>query len=188
MCHRVWPDRRCRRALYYFDRDFETQCADLSTTNWIRYRTLCGTAHILHVDRFGSARPKSIPRQHRTYNRVSTSPIFKLNHSKALYLATMNDASVQPAHYAAPAILKYTHAPAVAFYFLGTCACQLCGFQKPKRKPIPHKRRRGILVLAAATLLTYITEALYYFSRSLAQAGYEPPRPAAIRCLDSILT
>jgi hypothetical protein len=90
-----------------------------------------------------------------------------------------------PVH-AASAFFEYLHAPTIAFYFLGTSAFGICVLQKPK--PIPHKRRWGILALVAATLLTYITEVLYYFSRFLAEAEYEPPKPAAVRCLGSILT
>jgi len=84
------------------------------------------------------------------------------------------------------ALLDYMHAPTVAFYFLAACAFGLCTLQKPK--PISHKRRRGVLALSIVTLLAYVTEVLYYFSRSIAQAAYEPPKPAAIRCLGSILT
>ncbi|KAH7381205.1 hypothetical protein DE146DRAFT_279093 [Phaeosphaeria sp. MPI-PUGE-AT-0046c] len=91
-----------------------------------------------------------------------------------------------PTLYSALAILNYMHAPTVGFYFLGACAFGLCVLQKPK--PISRKRRRGILAFAAITLLSYIAEVLYYFSRSLAEAEYEPPKPSAIRCLGSILT
>ncbi|KAH4922016.1 hypothetical protein HBI79_182580 [Parastagonospora nodorum] len=83
-------------------------------------------------------------------------------------------------------LLDYMHAPTVAFYFLGACAFGLCVLHKPK--PISHKRRRGIVLLVAITLIAYITEVLYYFSRSIADWEYEPPKPAAIRCLGSILT
>lgn len=84
------------------------------------------------------------------------------------------------------ALLEYMHAPTVGFYFLGACAFGLCTLQKPK--PISHKRRRGVLALSIITLLAYVTEVLYYFSRSIAKNDYEPPKPAAIRCLGSILT
>jgi len=83
------------------------------------------------------------------------------------------------------ALLDYMHAPTVGFYFLGAWAFGLCTLQKPK--PISHKRRRGVLALSAITLLAYIIEVLYYFSRSIAEFDYEPPKPAAIRCLGSIL-
>jgi ABC-type transport system involved in Fe-S cluster assembly fused permease/ATPase subunit len=88
--------------------------------------------------------------------------------------------------YAGLALLDYIHAPSVAFYFLAACAFGLCTLQKPK--PISHKRRRGILALATITLLAYVTEVVYYFSRSIAQYTYEPPKPAALRCLGAILT
>lgn len=42
-------------------------------------------------------------------------------------------------------------------------------------------------MFAALILIAYIAEVLYYFSRSLADADYEPPKPAALRCLGSIL-
>jgi ABC-type transport system involved in Fe-S cluster assembly fused permease/ATPase subunit len=90
----------------------------------------------------------------------------------------------QPLH-SAMALLNYMHAPTVGFYCLGACAFSLCVLQKPR--PISHKRRRGVTALATITLLAYITEVLYYFSRSIAQSEYEPPKPAAIRCLGSIL-
>lgn len=84
------------------------------------------------------------------------------------------------------AILNYMHAPTVGFYFLGACAFGVCVLQKPRS--ISHKRRRGILALALTTFLAYTVEVLYYFSKSIAHAAYEPPKPAAIRCLGSILT
>ncbi|CAO2647649.1 Nn.00g085710.m01.CDS01 [Neocucurbitaria sp. VM-36] len=87
--------------------------------------------------------------------------------------------------YPAMSLLEYMHAPTVGFYYLGACAFSLCILQKSQ--PISHKRRRGVLVLMATLLLAYITEVLYYFSRSMADWQYEPPEPAAIRCLGSIL-
>lgn len=83
------------------------------------------------------------------------------------------------------ALLDYLQAPTVGFYFLGASAFSLCVLQKSK--PISHTRRRGIVALAAVTLVAYITEVLYYFCRSIAQPEYEPPKPAAIRCLGAIL-
>jgi hypothetical protein len=83
-------------------------------------------------------------------------------------------------------LLRYMHAPIVAFYFAGAHTIGFCVLQKPKI--ISHKRRRGILAFTGLTLLAYIAEVLYYFSRSLAEREYEPPKPAAIRCLGSILT
>jgi ABC-type transport system involved in Fe-S cluster assembly fused permease/ATPase subunit len=88
--------------------------------------------------------------------------------------------------YAGLALLDYIHAPSVAFYFLAACVFGLCTLQKPK--PISDKRRRGVLALATITLLAYVTEVIYYFSRSIAQSAYEPPKPAALRCLGAILT
>lgn len=43
------------------------------------------------------------------------------------------------------------------------------------------------MLLSSIILLAYITEVLYYFSRSIAEADYEAPEPSAIRCLGSIL-
>lgn len=87
---------------------------------------------------------------------------------------------------AGAALLQYMHAPTVAFYFLAACAFALCTLQKPKS--ISQKRRKSTFALSVITLLAYITEVLYYFTRSIAQNDYEPPKPAAIRCLGSILT
>jgi ABC-type transport system involved in Fe-S cluster assembly fused permease/ATPase subunit len=97
----------------------------------------------------------------------------------------MVDASAPPSLYPAMVLLNYMHAPTVGFYYLGACAFSLCVLQKPR--PISHKRKTGVIALAAITLLAYITEVLYYFSRSIAEPEYEPPKPAAIRCLGSIL-
>ncbi|KAF1850190.1 uncharacterized protein K460DRAFT_271562 [Cucurbitaria berberidis CBS 394.84] len=82
-------------------------------------------------------------------------------------------------------LLDYMHAPTVGFYYLGACAFSLCILQKSK--PISHERRRGVLALTVALLLSYVTEVLYYFSRSMADWQYEAPEPAAVRCLGSIL-
>ncbi|KAH7069786.1 hypothetical protein BKA63DRAFT_88679 [Paraphoma chrysanthemicola] len=85
----------------------------------------------------------------------------------------------------AMALLDYMHAPTVGFYYLGACAFGICVLQKPT--PISHPRRRGILLLGLITLVAYVTEVLYYFSSSMADWAYEPPKPAALRCLGSIL-
>jgi ABC-type transport system involved in Fe-S cluster assembly fused permease/ATPase subunit len=82
-------------------------------------------------------------------------------------------------------LLEYLHAPAVGFYFLGACAFSFCILEQPK--PLPHTRRRGVLALTAVTLVAYVAEVLYYFSRSMTHSDYEPPKPAAICCLGSIL-
>ncbi|KAF1938931.1 hypothetical protein EJ02DRAFT_425294 [Clathrospora elynae] len=87
--------------------------------------------------------------------------------------------------YPAMALLDYMHAPAVGFYFLGACAFSLCILQKSRA--VPHKRRRGMLALMVTILLAYITEVIYFFSRSIGEKDYEAPEPAAIRCLGSIL-
>ncbi|KAF1831639.1 hypothetical protein BDW02DRAFT_42073 [Decorospora gaudefroyi] len=87
--------------------------------------------------------------------------------------------------YPAMALMDYMHAPTVGFYYLGACAFSLCILQKARS--IPDKRRRGIVAFMFAILLAYIGEVLYYFSRSIAEQDYEPPKPAAIRCLGSIL-
>jgi ABC-type transport system involved in Fe-S cluster assembly fused permease/ATPase subunit len=83
-------------------------------------------------------------------------------------------------------LLLYMHAPIVAFYLIGAHTFELCVLQKPQ--PTSHKRRRGVLIFAAITLLAYITEVLHYLCHSLAEREYEPPKPATIRCLGSILT
>lgn len=83
------------------------------------------------------------------------------------------------------ALLNYMHAPTVGFFFLGATAFSLCILQKPI--PVSQKRKRGVLAIVCLILVSYITEVLYYFSRSLADARYSPPEPAAIRCLGSIL-
>lgn len=77
------------------------------------------------------------------------------------------------------------HAPTVGVFFLGATAFSLCILQKPI--PVSHKRRRGIFAITSLILISYVTEVLYYFSRSLADAQYTAPEPAAIRCLGSIL-
>jgi hypothetical protein len=97
----------------------------------------------------------------------------------------MHDVPAAPRLYSAMALLRYIHAPIVGFYYLAACAFSLCVLQKPKR--ISRKRRRGVLALATISLVAYITEVLYYFSRSIAEENYEPPKPAALRCLGSIL-
>ena len=83
------------------------------------------------------------------------------------------------------ASLEYLQAPAVGLYWIGACAYSLCVLQKSAL--VTHTRRRGILALTAVTLLAYLVEVLYYFSMSMAEREYEPPKPAAIRCLGSIL-
>ena len=85
----------------------------------------------------------------------------------------------------AMSLLNYMHAPTVGFYYFGACLFSLCILQKARL--VTHKRRRSILVHMAAILLAYITEVLYYFIRSMSDADYEAPQPAAIRCLGSIL-
>jgi ABC-type transport system involved in Fe-S cluster assembly fused permease/ATPase subunit len=91
-----------------------------------------------------------------------------------------------PSSYSATMLLDYMHAPTVGLYYLGAYAFSLCVLQRAET--ISHKRRRGILGLAMITLVAYITEVLYYFSRSMADNNYEPSKPAAVRCLGSILT
>ncbi|KAH3938455.1 hypothetical protein HBH98_251560 [Parastagonospora nodorum] len=98
----------------------------------------------------------------------------------------MHDAPAAPRLHSAMALLKYIHAPAVGFFYLGAYAFSLCVLQKSKE--ITRKRRSGILALATITLVAYTKGVLYYFSRSIADGNYEPPKPAAIRCLGSILT
>jgi ABC-type transport system involved in Fe-S cluster assembly fused permease/ATPase subunit len=44
-----------------------------------------------------------------------------------------------------------------------------------------------MLVFMGIILVAYVTEVLYYFSRSIGEQEYEAPEPAAIRCLGSIL-
>ncbi|KAL6709915.1 hypothetical protein ACN47E_000700 [Coniothyrium glycines] len=85
----------------------------------------------------------------------------------------------------AMALLNYMHAPTVGFYYLGACAFSLCILQKPN--PISRKRRRATVAFMLITLSAYITEVLFYFINSMKDRYYEPPEPAAIRCLGSIL-
>ncbi|KAH7397317.1 hypothetical protein BKA66DRAFT_408292 [Pyrenochaeta sp. MPI-SDFR-AT-0127] len=87
--------------------------------------------------------------------------------------------------YPGVALLDYMQAPTVGFYYIGACAFSLCILQKSSL--ITSKRRIGILALMSSILLAYITEVLYYFSWSIADAAHEVPEPAAIRCLGSIL-
>ncbi|KAH6516990.1 hypothetical protein HBI07_247300 [Parastagonospora nodorum] len=98
----------------------------------------------------------------------------------------MHDAPAAPRLHSAMALLKYIHAPAVGFFYLGAYAFSLCVLQKSKE--ITRKRRSGILALATITLVAYTKGVLYSFSRSIPDENYEPPKPAAIRCLGSILT
>jgi ABC-type transport system involved in Fe-S cluster assembly fused permease/ATPase subunit len=44
-----------------------------------------------------------------------------------------------------------------------------------------------MLVFMGIILVAYVMEVLYYFSRSIGEQEYEAPKPAAIRCLGSIL-
>jgi ABC-type multidrug transport system fused ATPase/permease subunit len=87
--------------------------------------------------------------------------------------------------YPAIALFEYVHAPAVGFYYLGTCAFSLCILQKTRA--IPQTRRWSILLLMVMILVAYVAEVLYYFSRATGERDYEAPEPAAIRCLGSIL-
>jgi len=82
-------------------------------------------------------------------------------------------------------LLNYLHAPTVAFYYLGASAVALLTVRKAQ--PVTHKRRRGVLLCALTLLVAYMTEVLYYFSRSLAEPTYHAPKPSAIRCLGCIL-
>jgi hypothetical protein len=98
----------------------------------------------------------------------------------------MDDAPTAPQPRSALAVLKYMQVPTVAFYYLGAYAFSPCVLQKAKT--ISYKRRKGILTLTVITLLAYTAELLYYFSRFTVEKTYEPPKPAAIRCLGSLLT
>ncbi|KAH9879686.1 hypothetical protein IAQ61_001505 [Plenodomus lingam] len=82
-------------------------------------------------------------------------------------------------------LLNYMQAPTVGFYHLGASAYALLVLRKPQ--PISPKRRRGTLICMLCLLAAYITEVLYYFSRSMAEVDYWAPKPCAIRCLGSIL-
>ncbi|KAH9876648.1 hypothetical protein J1614_003780 [Plenodomus biglobosus] len=82
-------------------------------------------------------------------------------------------------------LLNHMQAPTVGFYYLGASAYALLVLRKAQ--PVSHKRRRGILICMLTLLLAYITEVLYYFSRSIAEVDYWAPKPSAIRCLGSIL-
>ncbi|KAF2848655.1 ATP-binding cassette-type vacuolar membrane transporter-like protein Hmt1 [Plenodomus tracheiphilus IPT5] len=82
-------------------------------------------------------------------------------------------------------LLNYMQAPTVGFYYLGASAYALLVLRKSL--PVSHKRRRGILICMLILLLAYITEVLYYFSRSIAESDFWAPKPSAIRCLGSIL-
>ncbi|KAI8931730.1 hypothetical protein NX059_011373 [Plenodomus lindquistii] len=82
-------------------------------------------------------------------------------------------------------LLNYMQAPTVGFYYLGAGAYALLVLRKAQ--PVSHKRRRGVLICMLTLLLAYITEVLYYFSRSIADPDYWAPKPSAIRCLGSIL-
>ena len=92
-------------------------------------------------------------------------------HESPRMIATMADDRTPSRLYPAMSLVEYMHAPLVSFYYLGACAFSLCILQKSK--PISHKRRRGVLVLMAILLLAYITEVLYYFSRSMSDTGLE---------------
>ncbi|KAJ4407948.1 hypothetical protein N0V91_003614 [Didymella pomorum] len=95
------------------------------------------------------------------------------------------ESSAPASLYPAMALLHYMHAPTVGFFFLGATVFSLCILQKPIS--VSHKRRRGVFAITALIFISYVTEVLYYFSRSLADAKYTAPEPAAIRCLGSIL-
>lgn len=82
-------------------------------------------------------------------------------------------------------LLKYMQAPTVASYYLGASTFALLVLRKSQ--PVTHKRRRGVLLGTLTLLFAYIVEVLYYFSRSLAEPRYNPPKPSAICCLGSIL-
>lgn len=90
-----------------------------------------------------------------------------------------------PSLYPALSLMEYMHAPTIGFFYMGACIFSICVLQKPV--PISYKRRRGILLCMSTILLGYLTEVLYYFSRSMSELQYEAPEPAAIRCLGSIL-
>jgi ABC-type transport system involved in Fe-S cluster assembly fused permease/ATPase subunit len=102
-----------------------------------------------------------------------------------LTTATMDQPQPATPLYPAMALLNYMHAPTVGFYYMGACAFSLCILQKARL--VSQKRRRSILISMLTILVAYITEVLYYFSRSMGDWDYEPPQPAAIRCLGSIL-
>jgi hypothetical protein len=73
----------------------------------------------------------------------------------------------------------------VGSYYMLACIFGLCILQKPRL--VSQTRRRSILVCMLIILVAYITEVLYYFSRSMGERDYEAPQPAAIRCLWSML-
>ncbi|EUC27158.1 hypothetical protein COCCADRAFT_31288 [Bipolaris zeicola 26-R-13] len=76
-------------------------------------------------------------------------------------------------------------APVVGFYYLGACSFGLCVLQKTQM--VSQKRRISIVAFMVTILLAYITEALYYLSRSIADSEYAAPQFFAIRCLGSML-
>ena len=61
----------------------------------------------------------------------------------------------------------------------------LCVLQKTRM--VSQKRRISIVTFMVTILLAYITEVLYYLSRSIADSEYTAPQSLAIRCLESIL-
>jgi ABC-type transport system involved in Fe-S cluster assembly fused permease/ATPase subunit len=87
--------------------------------------------------------------------------------------------------YPVTSLLYYIHAPTVGLFFLTTTAFGFCTLQKPI--PTTPKRRRGVLAFATLVLAVYVAESLYYLSRVVAEPDYAAPKPAAIRCLGSIL-
>ncbi|KAE8831440.1 hypothetical protein HRS9122_09030 [Pyrenophora teres f. teres] len=97
----------------------------------------------------------------------------------------MDQSSPSATSHPAMDLLNYMHAPTVGFYYFGACFFSLCVLQKTR--VVTQKRRRSIAVHMTAILVAYITEVLYYFSRSMSETDYEAPQPAAIHCLGSIL-
>jgi hypothetical protein len=87
--------------------------------------------------------------------------------------------------YPVTSLLYYIHAPTVGLFFLTATAFGFCTLQKPI--PTTPKRRRGVLAFATLVLAVYVAEGLYYLSRVIAEPDYAAPKPAAIRCLGSIL-
>ncbi|KAJ5042642.1 hypothetical protein J3E74DRAFT_448405 [Bipolaris maydis] len=81
--------------------------------------------------------------------------------------------------------MSYIQAPVVGFYYLGACTFGLCVLQKTR--VVSQKRRISIVVFMVTILLAYITEVLYYLSRSIANSEYTAPQFFAIRCLGSVL-
>ncbi|KAB2100041.1 Heavy metal tolerance protein [Alternaria gaisen] len=106
-------------------------------------------------------------------------------HKLLLTAAAMDQPSFATPPYTVMHFLNHIQAWVVGFYYTGAWLFSLCTLRKARL--VSQKRRRSILISMLTILGAYMIEVVCHFTRWASERGYEPPRPAVIRCLGSIL-